>query len=108
MYRAIEKNGRPGQSSEDSSRVTIRLTPEERAALDVLSGRLGVSRSALGRRVLRMAAGFLEPDAEMVEAMTDLSRQIKSVGGNLNQIAAHLNREARMQGRASPSADQQA
>lgn len=108
VYRAIEKNGRPGQSSEDSSRVTIRLTPEERAALDVLSGRLGVSRSALGRRVLRMAAGFLEPDAEMVEAMTDLSRQIKSVGGNLNQIAAHLNREARMQGRASPSADQQA
>lgn len=108
VYRAIEKNGRPGQPSEDSARVTIRLTPDERSALDVLSGRLGLSRAALGRRVLRLAAGFLEPDPEQIEAMTDLSRQIKAVGGNLNQIAAHLNREARMQGRASPSRDQQA
>lgn len=108
VYRAVEKNGRPGQPSEDSARVTIRLTPEERAALDVLSGRMGLSRAALGRRVLRLAAGFLEPDPELVEAMTDLSRQIKAVGGNLNQIAAHLNREARLQGRASPSRDQQA
>ena len=108
VYRAIEKNGRPGQPLEDSALVSIRMTPAERAALDVLSGRLGVSRSAAGRRVLRLAAGFLEPDPEMIEAMTDLSRQLKAVGGNLNQIAAHLNREARMQGRASPSADQQA
>ena len=108
VYRAIEKNGRPGQPAEDSARVTIRLTPDERAALDVLSGRLGLSRAALGRRVLRLAAGFLEPDPDMVEAMTDLSRQVKAVGGNLNQIAAHLNREARMQGRASPNRDQQA
>ena len=108
VYRAIEKNGRPGQPAEDSARVTIRLTSDERAALDVLSGRFGLSRAALGRRVLRLAADFLEPDPEMVEAMTDLSRQVKAVGGNLNQIAAHLNREALMQGRASPNREQQA
>lgn len=108
VYRAIEKHGRPGNPALDSARVTIRLTPEELAALDVLSGRMGLSRSALGRRVLRLAAGFLEPDPEMVEAMTDLSRQVKAVGGNLNQIAAHLNREALLQGRASPNKDQQA
>lgn len=108
VYRAIEKHGRPGNPALDSARVTIRLTPDELAALDVLSGRMGLSRSALGRRVLRLAAGFLEPDPDMVEAMTDLSRQVKAVGGNLNQIAAHLNREALMQGRASPSRDQQA
>lgn len=108
VYRAIEKQGRPAGRSGESARITIRLTPEERAALDLLSGRLGLSRAALGRRVLRMAAGYLEPDPELVKAMTDLSRQIKSVGGNLNQIAAHLNREARMQGRAAPSREQQA
>lgn len=106
VYRAIEAMERPGRGSADDARVTIRLTPDERAALDVLSGRLGVSRAALGRRVLRMAAGFLEPDPDLIEAATDLSRQIKAVGGNLNQIAAHLNREARMQGRASPNARQ--
>jgi hypothetical protein len=55
-----------------------------------------------------MAAGYLEPEPDLVEAVQDLSRQIKAVGGNLNQIAAHLNREARMQGRASPNRGQQA
>lgn len=108
VYRAIERHGRPDDHSRDSAPVSIRLTPSERAALDVLAGRAGVSRSALGRRVLRMAAGFLEPDADLVEAVSDLSRQIKAIGGNLNQIAAHLNREAVLQGRASPSAAQMA
>lgn len=106
VYRAIEKHARPGQPQADNARVTIRLTPDERAALDVLSGRMGLSRAALGRRVLRMAAGFLEADPELIEAASDLSRQIKAIGGNLNQIAAHLNREARMQGRASPDQKQ--
>lgn len=108
VYRALEKNGRPGQPSADSARVTIRLTPSERAELDALARRLGLSRAALGRRVLRRAAGYLEPEPDLVAAVQDLSRQIKAVGGNLNQIAAHLNREARLQGRAAPNRDQQA
>ncbi len=106
VYRAIEKNGRPGQPSADSARVSIRLTPDEQAIFDSLARHHGLSRAALGRRVLRLAAGYLEPEPELVEAVQDLSRQIKSVGGNLNQIAAHLNREARMQGRASSSQNQ--
>ena len=106
VYRAIEKNGRPGQPSADSARVAIRLTPDERAAFDGLAGRLGLSRAALGRRVLRLSAGYLEPEPDLVEAVQNLSRQIKAVGGNLNQIAAHLNREVRLQGRASPSGSQ--
>lgn len=48
----------------------------------------------------------MEPEPDLVEAVQDLSRQIKAVGGNLNQIAAHLNREVRLQGRASPNAGQ--
>ncbi|MCY1741014.1 hypothetical protein [Ensifer sp. SL37] len=72
-------------------------------ALEALSRRFGLSLSATGRRALRQASGFLEPDPELVEAATDLSRQIKAVGGNLNQIAVHLNREARLQGRAFPN-----
>ncbi|WP_207100887.1 helix-turn-helix domain-containing protein [Paracoccus shandongensis] len=108
VYRAIEKNGRPGHPSANSARVAIRLTPDERATFDGLAGRLGFSRAALGRRVLRLAAGYLEPEPDLVEAVQDLSRQIKAVGGNLNQIAAHLNREVRLQGRASPHADQRA
>ena len=106
VYRAIEKNGRPGQPSADSARVAIPLTPDERTTFDGLAGRLGLSRAALGRRVLRLAAGYLEPEPELVEAVQDLSRQIKAVGGNLNQIAAQLNREARLQGRASPTRSQ--
>lgn len=108
VYRAIENNGRPGYPSADSARVSIRLTPDERATFDELAGRLGLSRAALGRRVLRLAAGYLEPEPDLVEAVQDLSRQIKAVGGNLNQIAAHLNREVRLQGRASPNASQRA
>lgn len=106
VYRALEKNGRPGQPSADSARIAIRLTPDERAGFDQLAGGLGLSRAALGRRVLRLAAGYMEPDPDLVEAVQDLSRQIKAVGGNLNQIAAHLNREARLQGRASTSRSQ--
>ncbi len=67
VYRAIEKHGRPGNPALDSARVTIRLTSEELTALDVLSGRMGLSRSALGRRVLRLAAGFLGSEQELLE-----------------------------------------
>lgn len=106
IYRAIEKNGAKVGASAADPRVSIRLTRQEVSALDALAGRLGLSRSALGRAVLRLAADFIEPDDETLSAIRDLSRQIKTVGGNLNQIAAHLNREARMQGKASVSARQ--
>lgn len=106
VYRAIEKHARPGVSHGDSQLLSIRVSTAEKAALDVLSGRMGLSRSAAARKVLRLASDFLEPDAELVEAITDLARQVKAIGGNLNQIAAHLNREARLQGRASPNRDQ--
>lgn len=106
VYRAIEKHARPDAHHGDSQLISIRVSSAEKAALDVLSGRMGLSRSAAARKVLRLASGFLEPDAELVQAVTDLARQVKAIGGNLNQIAAHLNREARLQGRASPNRDQ--
>lgn len=109
VYRAIERHRSGGSAASVPSgeaRVSARLAPFELAALDVLAGRLGVSRAELSRRVLRRAADFLEADPEVSEAVRDLARQIKLIGGNLNQIAAHLNREARYQGRASLSAAQ--
>lgn len=106
IYRAIEKHARPGAHHGDSQLISIRVSTAEKAALDVLSGRMGLSRSAAARKVLRLASGFLEPDTELVQAVADLARQVKAIGGNLNQIAAHLNREARLQGRASPNRDQ--
>ncbi|MCE6958038.1 helix-turn-helix domain-containing protein [Cereibacter sphaeroides] len=101
IYRALERQGR-AVAAGDSTPVSIRLGADERVALDALSRQLGLSRSGVARRVLRLASGFLEPEPELVAAAGDLARQMKAVGGNLNQIAAHLNREARLQGRASP------
>lgn len=106
VYRAIEKQARPGVEHGDSKLISIRVSAAERAALDVLAGRVGLSRSAAARKVLRLASGFLEPDEHLSHAVADLARQVKAVGGNLNQIAAHLNREARLQGRAFPNREQ--
>lgn len=109
VYRAIEKHRAgtaAGPVTSVEARVSARLAPYELVALDVLAGRLAVSRAELSRRVLRRAADFLEADPDVSEAIRDLTRQIKVIGGNLNQIAAHLNREARYQGRASLAAAQ--
>lgn len=109
VYRAIEKEraaAGQGHPAEREARVSARLKPYELTALDVLAGRHGVSRAELSRRVLRRAAEFLEPEPELIEAVRDLANQIKLIGGNLNQIATHLNRDARFHGRASLSAAQ--
>lgn len=109
VYRAVEKtlaaDGRRGPKAK-GGQLTVRLDTAEIAALDVLAGRKNLSRSAVSRSVLRLAAGYLEPDEELIEAVRDVTRNLKAVGGHLNQIAAHLNREARALGKASVSAGQ--
>ncbi|SED91177.1 helix-turn-helix domain-containing protein [Rhodobacter sp. 24-YEA-8] len=110
IYRAITRHSAPaagqGRRPANSRPVAVRLNPDELAAFDVLSGRMNLSRSELARQVLRRAADFLEPDEEVSQAVQDLTRQLKSIGGNLNQIAAHLNRDARFHGSAKPNSAQ--
>lgn len=106
IYRALERHAVRGDAETRSSqnpRISIRLEPHEIAALDVLCGRLNLNRSELSRHVLRKASDYLEPESELIQAIRDLTKEIKSIGGNLNQIAHHLNRDARFHGRASLS-----
>lgn len=104
VYRHIERHrgaGPAARSPGTDTRITIRLEPYELAAIDTLVGQEGGSRAEIARRVLRRASAFLEADPAVAEAVRELSRQVKTIGGNLNQIASHLNREARLRGRAS-------
>lgn len=98
VYRIIERFT-PGPSTvREDCRITVRLSREELGELDALAEQHKVSRSELTRKIVRLAAGFLAPDDDWSEAARDLTRQVKGIGGNLNQIAFHMNRDARETG----------
>lgn len=87
----------------ESKPLVVRMEADEIAALDVLAGRMGLSRSALARAALRQVSGFFEPDEDLIQIGTDLNREAKRIGNNLNQLAYHANRKALVSGRADIS-----
>ena len=87
----------------ESTVLGVRLEADELKALDVLSGRLDMSRAALARTVLRQASGFFEPDEDLIALGQDMLREIKKLGTNLNQLAYHANRQALITGKGKIS-----
>ncbi|WP_313351234.1 hypothetical protein [Paracoccus sp. (in: a-proteobacteria)] len=67
--------------------VYTRLSPSELADLDRIARNLDISRAALMSLALRQVAGFVAAEPDLVDALNDLSVQIRAVGGNINQIA---------------------
>lgn len=102
VYRALE-NGQPSRAGAlNEVRVYSRLTVEDYAALKAVAELRGETVSALSRRVLRRASGFFDADQEIAKAASGLALELKKIGNNLNQVAYQINREALLQGRATP------
>jgi len=71
--------------------LSARVTPEENAAFEALARELGLTRNKALRRLLRRAAGFLEPDEAAIGAWRDMARQLRGVAVNVNQLARNAN-----------------
>lgn len=89
MIRPTAKTGRP-RAAEGAARdqvLGLRLTPDERAAIEAQAARAGLTVSDYARRVIlghRVKAAVTDVDAA---ALVELNR----LGVNLNQIAKQLN-----------------
>lgn len=102
VYRALEK-GQPSRAGAPNEvRVYSRLTLEDYAVLKAVAYSRGETVSALSRRVLRRASGFFDADREIAKAASGLALELKKIGSNLNQVVYQINREALLQGRATP------
>ncbi len=105
--RAIQQFAAKQRGDERSRAETkvfsVRLAVDELHALDVLAGRLGVTRASCAKIALRRASGFFDPDEALVEAAKELMREVKRVGTNLNQLVYHANRRALVIGRGEIS-----
>lgn len=75
------------------ARLMIRITQEERAALDHLVSKVQAkSRSEVVRVLLRKAAGMLQPNKEVVTIWRKYHTDNLRIGNNLNQITRRINR----------------
>lgn len=81
----------------------VRMEADELRALDAQAGRFGMSRTAFSRTVLRRASGFFDPDEDLIQVGSDLSREVRRIGTNLNQLAYHANRKALVSGHSEIS-----
>lgn len=81
----------------------VRMEADEMRALDAQAGRFGMSRTAFARTVLRRSSGFFDPDEDLIQVGSDLSREVRRIGTNLNQLAYHANRKALVSGHSEIS-----
>ncbi|MFC7067889.1 helix-turn-helix domain-containing protein [Brucella rhizosphaerae] len=102
VYRALENGSASRAGAANDVRVYSRLSVEDHAALKAVAETRGLTISALSRSVLRRAAGFFDADPEVAKAALALSRELKKIGSNLNQVVYQINREPLLQGRAAP------
>ena len=68
--------------------ILVRLTPEEKQAVELVSGTLDTSLSDLARTML-LGLPMPEPPRPRIDAQA--YAQLGKIGGNLNQIARALN-----------------
>ena len=74
-----------------SAVLTVRLNKPDLAGLDELAKKHGLSRAEAARAVLTRAVDVFQAEPRETEAILELTQQLHTVGGNLNQIARALN-----------------
>ena len=67
--------------------LTVRLSLEERAALQTAAEAHGLTVSEAMRHLVRQASGLLALRSDEQAALADARRELSSVGTNLNQLA---------------------
>jgi len=86
--------------------VKIRLSDAEFRALDAFVADAGFrNRTAAMRSLVRAATGFLELKRSDFEDLSELNRELKAHGRNLNQIARALNKSVLRGGAQLSDAD---
>ena len=72
---------------ENTYKICLRLTPQERAKLEADAKRCGLTKSALLRRMISGLEVKARPSQELRELRTEIHR----IGNNINQIARSVN-----------------
>ena len=72
---------------ENTYKICLRLTPQERAKLEADARRCGLAKSALLRRMISDLEVKARPSQEIRELRTEIHR----IGNNFNQIARSAN-----------------
>ncbi|HQU67305.1 MAG TPA: transposase [Albidovulum sp.] len=71
--------------------VTVKLTPGELAALDVMLASAGIATRTDGiRRLIQAAGGVFVPDAQLAAAMARTRASLNDVGNSVAQIAKQM------------------
>ena len=73
--------------NENTYKICLRLTPQERAKLEADAKRCGLTKSALLRRMISGLEVKARPSQEIRELRTEVHR----IGNNFNQIARSAN-----------------
>lgn len=79
-------------SSSPRLRFSVSLRPDDLAALDAASERVGMTRASYAAAVIRAAVERpFDPGGEISAAMKETVVEMRRVGSNLNQVARALN-----------------
>jgi hypothetical protein len=79
-------------SERRTEKVTVQLTPSERAALDAEAAQQGANLSTYVReRIFRETAAVIVAGVKRNPAAAAFMRELAASGNNLNQIARELN-----------------
>jgi len=70
-----QPRGKPGPKGDRASRLALRLTDREAAAIDARATKVGVKRSEMVRRMLAYSEHHMPEDEEAVAALDALSGQ---------------------------------
>ena len=73
--------------NENTYKICLRLTPQERAKLEADARRCGLTKSALLRRMISGLEVKARPSQELRELRTEIHR----IGVNINQLARSVN-----------------
>lgn len=98
---ALRKDMGHGHTKADRAThvVRLRLSVEEFEALAAFVSDAGFkNRTAAVRSLIRAATGFLELKRSDFDELSEIRRELKAQGNNLNQIAFALNKSARKGG----------
>ena len=77
--------------------VSVKLTPEEMAALDLVLADAGIESRADGlRRLIQVAGGVFVPDAMLAAEMARYRASLHEVGNGVAQIAKQMTKANRM------------
>lgn len=109
IYRAVRRfYERASAVNVGTAPVSFTINRDDLRAFDAFIGRFAVaSRADALRRIVRVPAGFIEPDEYSAEQIHALRNELSAIGRNLNQLVSAKNYELRRGQKLKISKDQE-